>query len=132
VKQATSEGKRERSKGCRVEGGKERGRRSGEEGAAVQPAILSNQSLEPCTCPHLSWTDRYRVQDKCRPRHRGSFRRGQKRGREEHEGVKASGGGVAGRRAWLLVPDLSLKVLEAAAQLRSVRQKWLVLGRSEG
>jgi hypothetical protein len=32
----------------------------------------------------------------------------------------------------LLVPELSLRVLAAAAQLPSVRQKWLVLGRSGG
>jgi hypothetical protein len=26
--------------------------------AAVQPAILSNQSLEPCTCPYRTSADR--------------------------------------------------------------------------
>jgi hypothetical protein len=35
MKQASSEGKRDRSKGCSVEGGRGRGRRSGEVGAAV-------------------------------------------------------------------------------------------------
>jgi hypothetical protein len=55
-----------------------------------------------------------------RPHHRGSFRRGLKRGREEHEGARASGGGLAGRGARLLVPELSLRVLAAPAQLPSV------------
>ena len=47
MRQATSEDKREKSKGCRVEEGRGRGTRSGEVGAAVRPAILSNKSLEP-------------------------------------------------------------------------------------
>jgi hypothetical protein len=103
MRPATSEKRKAGQRGASMEGtwGREEGWRGG---AVVQPAILPNQSLEPCTCPHLSWTDRYRVQDKCRPRHRGSFRRGLKRSREEHGGSRqaeeAWAGGESG--CWCL------------------------------
>ena len=69
---------------------------------AVRPAILSNKSLEP-TAPS-----------------RFALRGAEEEGEEGYQGVRVSGGGLTGRGVRLLVLELGLRVLEAAAQLQSV------------